>query len=841
MTDEKIVNLLAEQQKAMNLQTQLLQQLAEFVKGNEASTSKTNSQTNSQANSCTSKAALMESLAHSMTDFVYEPESGLIFQAWYNRFVHVFEKEASSLEEHDKVALLWRKMSNQVHERFTNYVLPKKPTEISLSDTVYRLNKLFGETETQVAQRYRCLQLAKVDNEDFKEYASRVNLQCELFKMNELQINQFKCLIFVLGLKSSRDNDIRIRLLKMLDEENDSMNLDKLVDATQRILDLKADNTLIEHQPKVICAVKKPKADPNHADRKPKTPCWFCGDLHYVKYCPYRDHKCTRCHQRGHKEDYCKSLNTSHNNNKHSKYAKKTKNSFRTKAVFTTKQLSFQKLRKYVNANFNNKPVKLQVDTASDISIISKSTWEQIGEPEAHTTTDSASDANTNSIKLLAKFNVDVTINNTTKSLQCYITDVDQLNIMGIDWIQAFGLWDKPISTWCRQISFDDEVAVLKSNYPVVFDNSTLGLCTKTKVKIQLLPNAREIFVSKRPVPYAARIEIENELDRLRKANIITPVDSSRYAAPIVVSKRNGKIRICADYSTGLNSIVEPNQYPLPTPEEILSDCHNASIFSHLDLSDAYLQVEVEDDSKELLTINTHKGLYRFNRLTPGIKSAPGAFQRIMDQLCSGIEGAKAYIDDIMLASKSISDHITNLNLLLQRIQEFGFKLKFEKCQFFKNQITYLGQVIDREGIRPDSNKISAIQNLKVPQNITEVRSLLGSINHYGKFVNNMRNLRKPLDDLLKKDQKFQWTPECQNSLDEFKKILSSPLLLTHYNPDLPIHVAADASSHGIGAVIYHTFPTGDMKAIHHISRSLTPAERNYSQIEKEQLRHSQP
>lgn len=99
-----------------------------------------------------------------------------------------------------------------------------------------------------------------------------------------------------------------------------------------------------------------------------------------------------------------------------------------------------------------------------------------------------------------------------------------------------------------------------------------------------------------------------------------------------------------------------------------------------------------------------------------------------------------------------------------------------------------------------------------------------------------MRNLRKPLDDLLKKEQPFKWTSFCQKSLDEFKRILTSDLLLTHYNPNLPIHVAADASSHGIGAVIYHTFPDNGIKAIHHVSRSLTPAEVNYSQIEKEGL-----
>ena len=127
--------------------------------------------------------------------------------------------------EADKVALLWRKMNNIVHKRFKNYVLPEKPSEMTLQDTVTKLKKLFGRKETLVSQRYRCLQMYKMDDEDFETYASRVNLQCELFKLSELQINQFKCLIYVLGLNSSKDNDIRIRLLNVLNEGREGTNI----------------------------------------------------------------------------------------------------------------------------------------------------------------------------------------------------------------------------------------------------------------------------------------------------------------------------------------------------------------------------------------------------------------------------------------------------------------------------------------------------------------------------------------------------------------------------------------------------------------------------------------
>lgn len=179
MSDDKVLQLLEDQQKTMHQQTLLLQQMTKLLQAQGIIS------TNIPQTPNSTKTALMESLAHSMTDFVYEPES-------------VFEKEANTLENHDKVTLLWRKMPNQVHERFFNYVLPMKPVDMTLKDTVDKLNKLFGKAKTQVSQRYKCLQLEKKDSEDFKEYASRVNLQCELFKIPDLKIDQFKGLIFVL-------------------------------------------------------------------------------------------------------------------------------------------------------------------------------------------------------------------------------------------------------------------------------------------------------------------------------------------------------------------------------------------------------------------------------------------------------------------------------------------------------------------------------------------------------------------------------------------------------------------------------------------------------------------
>ncbi|XGW22263.1 hypothetical protein V3C99_004908, partial [Haemonchus contortus] len=120
--------------------------------------------------------------------------------------------------------------------------------------------------------------------------------------------------------------------------------------------------------------------------------------------------------------------------------------------------------------------------------------------------------------------------------------------------------------------------------------------------------------------------------------------------------------------------------------------------FSQLDLAEAYLQLEVDDDSKQLLTINTHRGLFRFNRLPFGVKPAPGIFQQCIDALIAGLDGTAAYLDDILVTGRTVDEHNTRLDAVLQRIQDYGFRVRLEKCKFLQTEINYLGFVINAQG-----------------------------------------------------------------------------------------------------------------------------------------------
>lgn len=802
---------------------------------------------------------LLDKLAPNITEFCYDPDNDLVFDSWYTRYEDLFLEDGKGLDDAARVRLLLRKLSTTAHDRYINYILPLKPRDNNFDGTVKILTKIFGKKTSLFNIRSQCLKITKATTDDFIAYAGQVNKACERFNLSKLSEDQFKCLIFVSGLQASKDNDIRIRILAKL-EADEAMTLDKITEECQRLANIKHDAEMIAcKSDSAVHAVSKQKSSFNEnsagSSNQPRTPCWSCGGLHYARSCTYKDHKCAKCSKTGHKDGYCNAPPTRSssiqsnggtdssktNNRNNSNQNKRHNKSSESRSISIVNKIDQHSMRKYIPVRIDNTQIDLQFDTASDITIISESTWKKIGSPTISPTTHQARGASGQSVPLTGEIKCSISTINRSSTGICFISKLNGLDLLGIDWIEKLQLWDIPISSVCNRMELTDQspealVKSLKSRFPSVFTTS-LGKCSKTQAQLTLKPNVKAVYRPRRPTPYAVMLDVEAELNRLVNAGIISPVDFAAWAAPIVVvRKANGKLRICGDYSTGLNDALESHQYPLPLPEGIFATLSGGVIFSQLDLADAYLQIEVDEQSRQLLAINTHRGLFVYNSLPFGVKSAPGIFQQIMDQMLAGVTGAVAYLDDIVITGRDEAEHHKNLLQVLERIKEYGFTLNITKCKFSLPQIKYLGCIIDKNGRRPDPAKIEAIQQMPPPTDVSTLRSFLGGLSYYGIFIKNMRKLRQPLDELLKKNVSWNWSKSCQQSFDAAKETLRSDLLLTHFNPALPIVVAADASMYGIGAVLLHRCADGSEKAVCHASRALSSAEKAYSQIEKEAL-----
>eukprot|EP00079_Xenopus_tropicalis_P035744 XP_017949515.1 PREDICTED: uncharacterized protein K02A2.6-like [Xenopus tropicalis] len=440
----------------------------------------------------------------------------------------------------------------------------------------------------------------------------------------------------------------------------------------------------------------------------------------------------------------------------------------------------------------------------------------------------------------LRVLNAKVEYNNFKGQLDLYVVETGGPALWGREWLHKIPIDWKSIKM-LHSVSAEnskpvEQLKAILAQASEVFKDG-MGTLKHIKANICLEENAQPKFHKARPVPYSIRPKVEAELDRLEQNGVISKVSWSDWGTPIVpIIKRDGSVRICGDFKVSINPVLQSDKYPLPLIEDIFASLAGGLKFNKIDLAQAYLQMEVEENAKHYLTINTPKGLYRYNRLVFGIASAPAIWQRAMDQVLQGIPHTKCYLDDIIVTGTDESEHLENLKRVLTRLEEYGLRANKEKCAFFKDSIQYCGHIIDASGLHKSPEKIQAVLQAPLPKDVTQLRSFLGFINYYSRFVPNLATVLYPLNQLLQKGQKWEWSVQCDKVFKEAKTLVTSDDVLVHFNASLPLKLACDASPYGIGAVISHVLPDKSERPIAFASRSLTSAERNYAQIDKEAL-----
>ncbi len=321
------------------------------------------------------------------------------------------------------------------------------------------------------------------------------------------------------------------------------------------------------------------------------------------------------------------------------------------------------------------------------------------------------------------------------------------------------------------------------------------------------------------------------------KQEILEPVSFSDWATPIVpVLKPDRSVRICGDFKVTINTAAKLDRYPIPKIDNLFATLGGGRTCSKLDMSQAYQQIELDDDSKRYTIINTHKGLFKYTRLPFGIASAPAIFQRVMEGLLQGIPGVVVYLDDVLITGKTEEEHLHSLDTVLTRFEEAGLRLKLKKCSFMDSNVSYLGHNINADGLHPMKEKIEAIQNAPRPRNVSELKAFLGLLTYYNKFLSKLSVVLFPLYRLLRKTTKWIWTQTQDQAFQKAKDLLTSAPLLVHYDPSKDLMLSFDASPYGVGAVLAHVDEDGNEQPIGYVSRTLTAAERNYAQMEREGL-----
>ena len=297
--------------------------------------------------------------------------------------------------------------------------------------------------------------------------------------------------------------------------------------------------------------------------------------------------------------------------------------------------------------------------------------------------------------------------------------------------------------------------------------------------------------------------------------------------------------RLCIDYRL-VNSKSIPEAFPTMTLEEIweIIGMHKPKYFTTLDMLCGFQQIAMDERTKHKSTFVVRSNQYQWLRMPMGLRNAPITFQKTMATVLKGLlyKTCLIYLDDIIVWSDCISCHKKNLQEIFDRLSEANLSLKASKCKFAMEEITYLGHVLDKNGVRPNPQKIEIIQNYKPPKNEKQLRQFLGLSQYYRRFQKNFSKIAKPLYDLTQKDTKWNWTPECQKAFETLKTNLITPPILAYPDVNKPFIITCDASTTGLGYILSQKDDLGFERVVEFSGRSLRNAEKNYTITELEAL-----
>nr|AAL31683.1 putative polyprotein [Oryza sativa Japonica Group]ABF97729.1 retrotransposon protein, putative, Ty3-gypsy subclass [Oryza sativa Japonica Group] len=332
---------------------------------------------------------------------------------------------------------------------------------------------------------------------------------------------------------------------------------------------------------------------------------------------------------------------------------------------------------------------------------------------------------------------------------------------------------------------------------------SSLPLDREIEFIIELLPGTTPISKRSYRMPINELEELKKQIAELQEKGFIRP-SSSPWGAPVLfVKKKDGSLRMCVDYRV-LNEVTIKNKYPLPRIDDLFDQLKGASIFSKIDLRSGYHQLKIRQEDIPKTAFVIRYGLYEFTVMAFGLTNAPAYFMNLMNKIFMEYldQFVVVFIDDILIYSKNEEEHKQHLRLVLEKLRQHQLYAKLSKCEFWLDQVAFLGHIITKEGVAVDPQKIKAVMEWKTPTSVSEIRSFLGLAGYYRRFIKDFSAIAKPMTRLLKKDMKFERTPECQSSFQRLKhKLTTTPvLILPNIQKDFEIY--CDASRQGLGCVL---------------------------------------
>ena len=729
-----------------------------------------------------------------------------------------------------------------------------KDTLDTFKGAVAVLDKFFEKKRNVAFERFQFRQAVQTREESMKSYVTRlVNLgkhcKFEDYSPEDAIIDQV--------IEHCNSHEIRKKLLS-----EPEITIDKLISVATLKEDVDQQASVFEKKESVY-RMKAHSEDYQKADElrsshqpsnartprksfqpswKSKAQCYGCGNVGHIKRdeeCPAKGKICSYCKMRNHFDTMCLEKQKSASANGISQQKPQELKVINTPTggeyIFSLNSEEDYDVELLVDEI----PVKFKVDSGASVLVVPKKVGNELersGKLKIHKTDIKIFPYGSEKpLQLEGVIYSNVRHNDTHVLCRIHVaSNWDSDCILDRKTAEQLGLLHIYNKGSLNRLEAATPLMKIVQEFPKVF--SGLGKLKNTEIQFNINKDVKPVSQHLRRMPFHVRKKVERKIQELIKLDIIEEVkEATPWVSPVQAVPKGEDVRIVVDMRQA-NRAIERTHYPVPTLEELLEEFNGHTVFSKLDFIHGYHQIALAEESRKLTTFITHTGLYRYKRLVQGASGALEAYQYHIGCLFTSHPGIANISDDILIGGKDQKEHDDNLKKCLKILEDNNLTVNSRKCQISVPEITFFGHTISAKGIHPEISKVEAIKKFPEPKCRKEISSFLGMINYLARFIPGLSSETEKLRKLLRQDTPWVWGEEQSGAFKRLKELVSSELVIAHFNTSLETSLIVDAGPVGLGAILVQKQKDDTLRPVHFASRTLTEVERRYSQTEREAL-----